>query len=202
MSNVIITPKTGTVWAGNNLCVDSTDLDNAGYTKANLTISATTTNINGIDCQGIVGANSTGTKSITESATNGSLNGNQMFVNLFVAAGDNAHCYLQARALNAGFATVGGTQWFNLTTGALGTFTALGAGTLADAGIESVTGGYRIWVVVNTGGNDDQGSGSVIGFADADANLDSTGDASTINGYAGGWSWLDDPTGDIGYIPS
>lgn len=198
MSNVSITAKTGTIWVNQ---VPDSEIYTAevGWTLS--TISAgTPTDVAGISCMGQVGPASTSTKNLTKALTAEIYDADRYFASAYVAKGSLDHCYLQANCLNTGFATQGGFQYFNLATGAVGSFVAAGAGALVETDIIPVSGGFYIYALFSCGGDDLRGSNYACGGADADASTAATGDGSTVMVYSGGLSFIDGPTGDAGYI--
>jgi len=191
----------GTQWV-NEVPDSEVYTEAAGWDYVQLTALGAETTIGGIPSVGLIGAANAGTKGIQALTGNEAIDANHLFGSAYVAKGDADHCYISMRVTNASFAPQGGVQYFNLVTGAEGSFVATGAGAHVDSGIEEVDGGYYIWAIVTAGGNDDRGGSFVVSGSDVDGLGTLTGDASSINIYIGGLSFIDAPTGDVGYIPT
>jgi hypothetical protein len=196
--SVIIKATQGTAWE--NISKDALDMSNTDWTAAQYTIAETDNVISGFTLYSLVGSAGAGTKNFGFAGTLNEYTMEYALISAYVKKGDVDHCYIRLTATNASAAAQGGTQWFNLSTGALGTFTAVNTGTLSSAGITSVGDGFYIWAAIDTQGNDTFGSAWNIGASDADNNLSLTGDGSTINLYLGGTTFVDGPTDDTGFI--
>lgn len=203
--NTIIALPAGTIWT--NDVHNATDISTAaGWTHGSIEIGSAVAVVDQFTLQSIL-ANSTDstqhyiTKSIGGIGVPGVDDANNVYMSAYVAAGDVDWAYLRLTATNAGFAAVGGSQFFDLATPAVGSFTAAGAGAAVDAGIEAVDGGFKIWVVVDCGGNNINGFSYSGGAADSDEGIPySASDTVTPQIYMGGLMFTDGPTAELPYI--
>ena len=188
----------GTVWE--NLAPDSEDLTHADWALLEATLSESKS-ISGVECQGVVATSEASPHIISATSPNDALDTDKAYLSAFVAAGNQDWVSLKVIVTTSAFASWGGAQWFDLANGQPGSFVAgTTGGSVIDKGIETVDGGYRVWILVST--NDDDGFGTTWSISPAEADTDNTfaGDDVTITTYIGGVSFIDGPTGDVGYV--
>ena len=203
MSDPIIVAPNGTSWT--NVAPDSEDISN-GWTLSAVTLSSAVTTIDQFSAQGIIPTNTVSTIhgvafTLGGVGNPGITNADDVYVSAYVSKDDVDWCFLRVAATNAGFAAVGGEQYFDLATPATGSFVASGAGTLTKAGIETVLGGYKVWAIIDCGGDNANGLTTQVGSADSDEGKTYTAaDTTSIQTYLSGIVVVDGASGQLPYI--
>jgi len=203
MSTIIATPS-GTTWV-NEFPAPMSFVDGSWTGAAIQDAAGGSLTIGGVATDGLL-AEATGSGNHVKTKAVGGIGapetaGGLFFISCFAAKGAVNFLMLQVHVLNAGFASVGGYQYYNLNTGAVATGGAVGAGSVIEAGIEAVTNGYRCWAIVDCGGTDSNGMTATCGVREVDDTSNyGAADIVTSQIYAGGLTVVDGATGDLGYI--
>lgn len=194
----------GTIWT--NEFPESVDLSTAGgWTNAALVAGSTTT----IDQFTAYGFKASGTGSMVHSVVktlggvgNAPLtNADLVYFSAYVKKGAVDWVFIRLTATTAAFGAVGADQYFDLATPALGSAVAVSTGSVSAAGIVEVTGGYKIWAVVDCGVDNTNGFSASVGPADSDTGKTyAAADATSIQFYASGAVLVDGAAGELPYI--
>jgi hypothetical protein len=196
-SSISATPN-GTAWA--NTVPDSEDMtESVGWTNLGFTIIGKTT-IGGIPAVGM--SADSGNAHQRDTLAGGSISANNVFVSAHVRKALATWAALSVSATNGVGAANGGSVYYNIDAGVVGSFIQINAGTLTEAGIRKVSDGFYIWAVIDCQGDDTFGATYALRPATDDTDNTSPSDPPEISLYMGGLMRVDGPTGELPYIPT
>lgn len=200
----ISAPPNGTTWT--NIVPDSENLEFTGtgvgqwnHLDDSISLSGAVY-INSVKLTGII-SNSTNSMLRTAGAP-GQISGDSVLIAGYFKAAKRAWAHLSISATDSSFASHGGEQYFNLSTGELGTFAGIGTveGTLISAGMGAAGDGYWCWALVNCNGDASNGWTFATRPVIGDNAHTTADDSPDVTIYAGGLIIVDGPSGNIGYI--